>query len=196
VFQIRFHGRGGQGVVTAAEMLSVAAFVEGRFSQAFPSFGSERTGAPVVSFCRIDSRPIRSREPVLKPDALIIQDVTLIHQVDVFAGLSSEGYVLINTSKSIDELGLGDFLGTFHRERLLTCPATELALEHLGRPLPNAVLLGGFAALTSQVTLESIALAIRQRFSGTTAERNVAAATAAYQLVVKAEEERERAATN
>jgi pyruvate ferredoxin oxidoreductase gamma subunit len=182
--------------VTAAEMLSVAAFVEGRFSQAFPSFGSERTGAPVVSFCRIDSRPIRSREPVLKPDALIIQDVTLIHQVDVFAGLSSEGYVLINTSKSVDELGLGDFLGTFHRERLLTCPATELALEHLGRPLPNAVLLGGFAALTSQVTLESIALAIRQRFSGTTAERNVAAATAAYQLVVKAEEELERAATN
>jgi pyruvate ferredoxin oxidoreductase gamma subunit len=182
--------------VTAAEMLSVAAFVEGRFSQAFPSFGSERTGAPVVSFCRIDSRPIRSREPVLKPDALIIQDVTLIHQVDVFAGLSSEGYVLINTSKSVDELGLGDFLGTFHRERLLTCPATELALEHLGRPLPNAVLLGGFAALTSQVTLESIALAIRQRFSGATAERNVAAATAAFQLVVKAEEELERAATN
>ena len=196
MFQIRFHGRGGQGVVTAAEMLSVAAFDEGRFAQAFPSFGSERTGAPVVSFCRIDSRPIRSREPVLKPDALIIQDVTLIHQVDVFAGLSSEGYVLINTSKSVDELGLGDFLGTFHRERLLTCPATELALEHLGRPLPNAVLLGGFAALTSQVTLESIALAIRQRFSGTTAERNVAAATAAYQLVVKAEEELERAATN
>ena len=196
MFQIRFHGRGGQGVVTAAEMLSVAAFDEGRFAQAFPSFGSERTGAPVVSFCRIDSRPIRSREPVLKPDALIIQDVTLIHQVDVFAGLSSEGYVLINTSKSVDELGLGDFLGTFHRERLLTCPATELALEHLGRPLPNAVLLGGFAALTSQVTLESIALAIRQRFSGTTAERNVVAATAAYQLVVRAEEELERAATN
>ena len=196
MFQIRFHGRGGQGGVTAAEMLSVAAFDEGRFAQAFPSFGSERTGAPVVSFCRIDSRPIRSREPVLKPDALIIQDVTLIHQVDVFAGLSSEGYVLINTSKSVDELGLGDFLGTFHRERLLTCPATELALEHLGRPLPNAVLLGGFAALTSQVTLESIALAIGQRFSGTTAERNVVAATAAYQLVVRAEEELERAATN
>jgi pyruvate ferredoxin oxidoreductase gamma subunit len=104
--------------------------------------------------------------------------------------------VLINTSKSVDELGLGDFLGTFHRERLLTCPATELALEHLGRPLPNAVLLGGFAALTSQVTLESIALAIGQRFSGTTAERNVVAATAAYQLVVRAEEELERAATN
>ena len=196
MFQIRFHGRGGQGVVTAAEMLSVAAFNEGKFSQAFPSFGSERTGAPVVSFCRIDDRPIRSREPVINPDALIIQDVTLIHQVDLFAGLSSEGYVLINTSKSLDELGLGDYLSTFHRERLLTCPATELALEHLGRPLPNAVLLGGFAALTSQVTLESIATAIRERFIGATGERNVAAATAAYQLVMKAEQEFDRAATN
>lgn len=196
MFQIRFHGRGGQGVVTAAEMLSVAAFAEGKFAQAFPSFGSERTGAPVVSFCRIDDRPIRSREPVNKPDALIVQDVTLIHQVDVFAGLSSEGFVLFNTSKSLDELGLGEFLGSFHRERLLTCPATELALEHLGRPLPNAVLLGGFAALTSRVTLEAIAVAINERFQGATAERNVAAATAAYQLVANEEEEFSRATTN
>jgi len=196
MFQVRFHGRGGQGVVTAAEMLSMAAFAEGRFSQAFPSFGSERTGAPVVSFCRIDTIPIRSREPVMKPDALIIQDATLIHQVDLFAGLSSEGFVLINTSKSFDELGLGDYLGTFHRERLLTCPATELALEHLGRPLPNAVLLGGFAALTGQVTLESIAAAINERFKGATARRNVAAATAAYQLVVQEQEELTHAATD
>jgi pyruvate ferredoxin oxidoreductase gamma subunit len=196
MFQVRFHGRGGQGVVTAAEMLSMAAFAEGRFSQDFPSFGSERTGAPVVSFCRIDTIPIRSREPVMKPDALIIQDATLIHQVDLFAGLSSEGFVLINTSKSFDELGLGDYLGTFHRERLLTCPATELALEHLGRPLPNAVLLGGFAALTGQVTLESIATAINERFKGATAHRNVAAATAAYQLVVQEQEELTHVATN
>jgi pyruvate ferredoxin oxidoreductase gamma subunit len=196
VFQVRFHGRGGQGVVTAAEMLSVAAFTEGRFSQAFPSFGSERMGAPVVSFCRIDDQSIRSREPVIKPDALIIQDVTLIHQVELFAGLSTEGYVLINTSKSLDELGIGDYLRTFHRERLLTCPATELALEHLGRPLPNAVLLGGFAALTAQVTLESIATAINERFKGATGERNVAGATAAYQLVTRAKEEFSRASTN
>jgi len=196
VFQIRFHGRGGQGVVTAAEMLSVAAFAEGKYAQAFPSFGSERTGAPVVSFCRIDDRPIRSREPVIKPDALIVQDMTLVHQVDLFAGLSSDGYVLFNTSKGVDELGLGDYLDRFHRERLLTCPATELALEHLGRPLPNAVLLGGFAALTSKVSLESIAVAINERFKGATAERNIAAATAAYQLVANEEEELSRATSN
>jgi len=93
VFEIRIHGRGGQGVVTAAELLSVAAFDEGRHAQAFPSFGSERTGAPVVSFCRIDERPIRVREPIAAPDALIVVDPTLLHQVDVFGGLKSGGYL-------------------------------------------------------------------------------------------------------
>src|SRR5262245_42245359 len=84
MFQIRIHGRGGQGVVTAAELLSIAAFMEGKHAQAFPSFGSERMGAPVVAFCRIDDREIRSREPIARPDALIIQDPTLFHSVDVF----------------------------------------------------------------------------------------------------------------
>jgi pyruvate ferredoxin oxidoreductase gamma subunit len=109
MFQIRIHGRGGQGVVTAAELLSVAAFREGRHAQAFPSFGSERTGAPVVAFCRIDTHPIRLREPILAPDALIIQDPTLLHQVDVFGGLTAGGYILINTSRSFEDLGLGEF---------------------------------------------------------------------------------------
>src|SRR5208337_3038345 len=108
VFEIRVHGRGGQGVVTAAELLSLAAFTEGRHAQAFPSFGSERTGAPVVSFCRIDDHEIRTREPVSEPDALIVQDATLLHQVDVFGGLRPDGYVLINSARSFDELGLGD----------------------------------------------------------------------------------------
>jgi pyruvate ferredoxin oxidoreductase gamma subunit len=102
----------------------------------------------------------------------------------------------MNTSKSFDELGIGDYLRTFHRERLLTCPATELALEHLGRPLPNAVMLGGFAALTSQVSLESIVAAIGERFQGQIGERNIAAATAAYQLVASAVEELSHASTD
>src|SRR5690348_1607965 len=97
MFQVRIHGRGGQGVVTAAELLSVAAFSEGRHAQAFPTFGSERTGAPVVAFCRIDDREIRLREPISEPDALIVQDPTLLHQVDLFAGLDPTGYLLINT---------------------------------------------------------------------------------------------------
>ncbi len=174
--------------MTSAELLSVAAFDEGRHAQAFPSFGSERTGAPVVSYCRIDDREIRTREPVMTPDALIIQDVTLLHQVDVFSGLTPEGYVLVNTSRSFEELGLGELLRSFHPERLLTCPATELALEHLGRPKPGAALLGGFAALTNEVSLEAIERAMRERFHGAVGEGNARAAAAAYQFVLAEEE--------
>jgi pyruvate ferredoxin oxidoreductase gamma subunit len=122
MFQVRIHGRGGQGVVTAAEMLSIAAFEEGRHAQAFPSFGSERTGAPVVAFCRIADKEIRLREPIMAPDAIIIQDPTLLHQVDVFAGLKKDGYILINTTKTFEQLGLGDFVRDWHPERLCTVP--------------------------------------------------------------------------
>jgi pyruvate ferredoxin oxidoreductase gamma subunit len=181
VFQIRIHGRGGQGVVTAAEMLSIAAFLEQRHSQAFPSFGSERMGAPVVAFCRIDDKEIRLREPIIQPDALIIQDPTLLHQVDVFAGLKPDGYILINTSRSFAELGLGEFASGLRAERLRTVAATELALKHLGRPLPNAALLGGFAALSGVISLAAVAGAINDRFSGKVAQGNIAAATAAYE---------------
>jgi pyruvate ferredoxin oxidoreductase gamma subunit len=183
MFQVRIHGRGGQGVVTAAEMLSVAAFLEGRHAQAFPSFGSERTGAPVVAFCRIDDREIRLREPVLEPDALIIQDPTLLHQVDVFGGLARDGYVLINTSRTFDALGVGEFARSLSAERLCTVAATEIALRHVGRPLPNAALLGGFAAVSGRISIESVAAAIRETFSGKVAEGNVAAASAAYEHV-------------
>ena len=179
MIQIRVHGRGGQGVVTAAELLSSAAFLEGRHAQAFPSFGSERTGAPVVAFCRIDDRPIRSREPIAQPDALIVQDPTLLHQVDVFGGVRRGAHVLINTGRSVAELGLEDVLERFV---LVTLPATDLAREHLGRPLPGAPLLGGFAAITGALTIDSLAAAIRERFPGALGEANVAAARAAYEL--------------
>ena len=189
MLQIRIHGRGGQGVVTAAELLSVAAFEQGRHAQAFPSFGSERTGAPVVAFCRIDDREIRLREPILAPDVLIVQDPTLLHQVDVFQGLKPDGYVLINSRRSFDQLGLGDIAQRNRHERLITVPATEIALKHLGRPLPNAVLLGGFAALAGLVSLEAVGHAIRDKFAGAVAERNVAAASEAWDFVKATTEE-------
>jgi len=185
MFQIRIHGRGGQGVVTAAELLSVAAFREGRHAQAFPSFGSERTGAPVVAFCRIDDRPIRLREPIMAPDALIIQDPTLLHQVDVFSGLVPDGYILINTTRSLDELGLSEFLGRFRHDRVRTVAATELALKHVGRPVPNAALLAGFAAVSGRISLDSVIAAIRDRFPPMVADANVAAATEAYDAVMR-----------
>ncbi|MGZ6870152.1 MAG: 2-oxoacid:acceptor oxidoreductase family protein [Frankiaceae bacterium] len=189
MFQVRIHGRGGQGVVTAAEMLSLAAFSEGHHSQAFPSFGSERTGAPVVAYCRIDDKEIRIREPITEPDALLIQDPTLLHQVDLFSGLRPEGYVLINTSHSFHELGLDDLYRGHRKARLVTLPATEIAREHVGRPMPNAALLGGFAALSGQITLEAVATGIHGKFSPKIAAGNIAAATAAYGYVRQQMEE-------
>jgi len=185
MFQVRIHGRGGQGVVTAAEMLSLAAFDEGRHAQAFPSFGSERNGAPVVSFCRIDDRPIRLREPVAEPDALIIQDPTLLHQVDVFSGLRADGYMLINTAKSLGDLGLDEFVKGFRAERLLTVPASDLAREHTGRPIANAALLAGFAALSGLISLDSVVLAIGEKLPARLVDGNVAAARDAYAWVTR-----------
>ena len=187
MFQVRIHGRGGQGVVSAAEMLSVAAFEEGRHAQAFPSFGSERMGAPVMAFCRIDSREIRLREPVMQPDALIIQDPTLLHQVDLFSGLAPTGYILINSTRGFEELGIAEFTKNFPSSHLCVVPASDLAMKHVGRPLPNAALLGAFAAITGEVSFEAIADAIRQKFSGKVGEGNVAAARAAHDMANKKE---------
>jgi pyruvate ferredoxin oxidoreductase gamma subunit len=182
MFQVRIHGRGGQGVVTAAELLSVAAFGEGRYAQAFPTFGSERTGAPVVAFCRLDDRPIRIREPITEPDALVVQDPTLLHQVDLFGGVGDDAFVLVNTAKGFDELGLGAYVERFRPERRLTVPATEIARACLGRPLPNAALLGAFAALTGEISISSVAEAICDRFPGAVGEANATAAERAFAL--------------
>ena len=183
MFQVRFHGRGGQGVVTAAELLAAAAFSEDRHAQAFPSFGSERMGAPVVSFCRIDDHEIRTREPVVAPDALIVQDATLLHQVSVFDGCKPDGYILINSSRTFDELGIGELARSFRRERLLAVPAAQIAREHAGQAAANVALLAGFAALTGLVTLDAVSRAIVERFAGPLAEGNLATARAAHDWV-------------
>jgi pyruvate ferredoxin oxidoreductase gamma subunit len=183
MFEVRIHGRGGQGVVTAAELLSIAAFAERRYAQAFPSFGSERMGAPVVAFCRIDDAEIRSREPIEEPDALIVQDPTLVHQVDLFSGVGGDAYLLINTARRLEELDLGEVVSTLHPERVRAVPATEIARRCLGRPLPNAALLGAFAALTGAVSLGSVTDAIRGRFPNTVADGNATAAAEAYAAI-------------
>lgn len=164
-------------------MLSVAAFIEGDHAQAFPSFGSERMGAPVVAFCRMDETEIRSREPVMTPDALIVQDSTLLHQVDLFSGLDTRGYLLINTERGYADLGLGDYVTRFPPHHICTVAATQWAMEFVGRPVPNAALLGAFAAVTHRVKLESVQSAIRDRFPGDVGERNAAAAAKAYDTI-------------
>lgn len=170
-------------MVTAAEMLSIAAFEENHHAQAFPSFGSERTGAPVVAYCRINDREIRLREPIMQPDALVIQDPTLLHQIDVFAGLKQNGFILINTKSSFAELGLAELVSNWSPDRLCTLAATDLGLKHVGRPMPNVPLLAGFAALSGKLKLQSVCNAINAKFSGKIAQGNVAAATEAFELV-------------
>lgn len=185
MFQIRIHGRGGQGVVTAAEMLALAGFMEGHKAQAFPSFGSERTGAPVVAFARLSSQEIRLREPVLEPDVVLIQDRTLLDSVDVFGGLKPEGYVLINSSQSVEALGLEDLARRLPAGHVLTVPATRFALEKIGRPLPGAGMLAGFAAMTGMMKLESVQAAYNEKFSGLVAQANAEVAALAYESIIR-----------
>ena len=185
MFQIRIHGRGGQGVVTAAEMLALAGFMEGHKAQAFPSFGSERTGAPVVAFARLSSQEIRLREPVLEPDVVLIQDRTLLDSVDVFGGLKPEGYVLINSSQSVEALGLEDLARRLPAGHVLTVPATRFALEKIGRPLPGAGMLAGFAAMTGMLKLESVQAAYNEKFSGRVAQANAEVAALDYESIIR-----------
>jgi pyruvate ferredoxin oxidoreductase alpha subunit len=140
----------------------------------------------VVSFCRIDDQPIRTREPVTHPDALIIGDPTLLHQVSVFDGAGRGTLVLINTAGETGSLGIGEFTRELDPPGAITVPASELAREHLGRPVPNAALLGAFAALNGLVSVESVQAAIRERFPAAVAEGNAAAARAAYDLASRA----------
>ncbi len=180
---IRLHGRGGQGVVTAAELLSMAAFMDGKHAQAFPSFGSERMGAPVMAFCRIDDRAIRTREAVTRPDVVIVQDPTLLHQVDVFGGLAADGYVLINSTLMLEELGIGELAARLPDSHVCVVPASDIGLKHVKRSLANTPLLGGFAAMTGLIELASAESAIRQKFPGPLGEANAAAAQEAYRVV-------------
>lgn len=183
MIEIRIHGRGGQGVVTASDLMAMAAYKEGHDAQAFPSFGSERMGAPVVSYCRVSDEEIRTREPILEPDIIIVQDPTLLSVMDVFSGLKPGGHALINTTKTVEELGLEGLLDVTSADKVQTVPASDIARENLGRPLPNAALLGAMAALTGIVDIESVEEAIMQRFGGRIGKANGKAARAAYDFV-------------
>ena len=185
MFQIRIHGRGGQGVVSASELLSVAAFEEGKYSQSFPSFGSERMGAPVQAFARISDEPITIREPVMEPDMLIIQDPTLFNAINVFEGANTDGYLLINSSRTPEELGIEAFSDQYPVDHVITIPATELAVKYIKQPKPNTVLLGAFAALSHMVHIPALENAIRNKFPRRIAEPNIIATKAGYNLILK-----------
>jgi pyruvate ferredoxin oxidoreductase gamma subunit len=177
MIEIRIHGRGGQGNVSAAELLAVAAFQDGKFSQAFPSFGAERVGAPVQAFVRIDDKKIRIRDDVRQPDFLIIQDQTLIGGVPVLEGIKPHGLVLINSEKQPEELNLQT------TATIATIPATEIAIEIIGKPIPNAIMIGAFCSITGLVSLDAVQQAIMDKFPGAVGKNNVAALERAHEII-------------
>lgn len=178
--EIRIHGRGGQGSVTAAELLAVAAFADGRFSQAFPAFGVERRGAPVQAFTRISDEPIRLRSQIYEPDYVIVQDPTLIEVIDVASGIKDEGIILINSEFSPDTFELDT------KAKIITVDATKIAFDIIGRPIVNTVLLGAFAGATGELKPESIENAVKERFPGKVGEKNAEAIQKAYEIIMEA----------
>lgn len=179
MIEIRVHGRGGQGSVTAAELLGFAAHSDGKYAQAFPSFGSERMGAPVQAFVRISQKPIRIRSQVYKPNYVIVQDPTLLEVINVLDGLREDGLLLINSKKKAAELGIHT------KARVKTIPAMEIALEVIGKPIMNTTLLGAFAAATGEISLEGIQKAIQHKFPGPVGEKNIAAVMRAFDFIKK-----------
>lgn len=160
MIEIRIHGRGGQGNVVAAYILATAAIEQGYHAQAFPSFGAERRGAPVIAFVRIAREPVRRRCQVLHPQFLIVQDRALLHVPGVISGLDDDGGILVNTRH--DASGLCSETG----RDVITLPAAGLAVKHIGRPVPNTALLAAFVTLTGIIELAALESALSQRFAG------------------------------
>jgi pyruvate ferredoxin oxidoreductase gamma subunit len=179
MIEIRIHGRGGQGNVAAAELLSIAAFKDGKYSQAFPSFGAERVGAPVQAFVRIDDKKIRIREDVRHPDYLIVQDENLLDTVPILDGLKPDGLIVVNSEKKPEDLQLKTTAAVH------TIPATEIALEIIGRPIPNAIMIGAFCTITGLISLDAVQEAIMEKFPGRVGENNVAALERASEIIQK-----------
>jgi pyruvate ferredoxin oxidoreductase gamma subunit len=174
--ELRIHGRGGQGSVTAAELIATAAFEGGVFAQAFPMFGVERRGAPVQAFVRFADKKIRLRSQIYEPDYIIVQDSTLIRDVNVFAGMKKGGIAIVNTNAP------GGWTPP-EGVKVITVDATGIALEVLGVPITNTSLMGAFAAASGEITMEAMEHAIRDRFKEEIAVKNIEAARRAYNLV-------------
>ncbi len=182
MIETRFHGRGGQGAVTSAELLALAAIQEGKFAQAFPSFGPERRGAPVLAFSRVDEEQIRLRSQIYDPDVILVLDSSLLDILDVTDGLKEGGTLIVNSNLPMKELA-----SRFHFEgNLWAVDATRIARECLGRPITNTTMLGALLRATGIVDIESVSEPLRHRF-GLIAAKNEKALRAAYEKVEKEE---------
>jgi len=177
--EISIHGRGGQGSLVLAQFMAIAALEDGKYGQAFPFLGGggERRGKPIMAFCRLSHKPIRLRSRVAKADYVIVQDVTILNEVDVLEGLKPGGMLLVNTDKTTVDLGIGkDF-------KVVAFSAEDLAREILGRPIMNTALLGAFSSISKEVSLEAALKAVRRKFPGALGEKNVRVVVQSYQML-------------
>jgi len=175
MIEIRLHGRGGQGAVTSAELLALAAINQGKYAQAFPSFGPERRGAPVVAFCRIDDKPIKIRANIYHPDIVLVLDPSILRLINVTAGLKEDGILVANTKYSGEELRKE--LGL--KFSLATVNGTKIAMEELGLPIANTTMLGALLKAKEVVPLDVLVEPLKRRF-GRIAEKNINACKRAY----------------
>jgi pyruvate ferredoxin oxidoreductase gamma subunit len=175
--EIRIHGRGGQGNVTASEFLAEAAFADGLNAQSFPMFGSERHGAPVTAYVRISDRPIRLRSQIYEPDYVIVQDASLFSGTDVLEGLRDGGLIVINSSRPASGFAIPD------KFEVVAIPATELALEIVGKPIINTIMVGAFAAASGEIRLEALEKSVRERYPGELGEKEIVAMRRAFETV-------------
>ena len=180
LIEIRWHGRGGQGAVTSTEMLAQAAISEGKYAQAFPSFGPERRGAPVQAFNRVDSRePVRIRADITQPDCVVVLDPSLLSKVNVTSGLKEGGWVVINTRKTAAEIKSEFGI----KYPVATVNATRIAREVLGVPIVNTTMLGAVIKVTGIIDKKSTHAPLEKRF-GRLGERNIKAMETAFEQVV------------
>lgn len=179
MLEIRLHGRGGQGAVTSAELIAIAAINKGKFAQAFPSFGPERRGAPVVAFCRVDDRKINIRAKVYNPDVVIVLDPGLLALLDPTEGMRDGGILILNTNKGLD--GMSASIDSSFR--LAAIDANKIAMEELGRPIVNTTMLGAFIKATGLIDIDDIKEPLLGRFGPKLGSRNIKALERAYNEV-------------
>lgn len=179
MIEIRFHGRGGQGAVTSAELTALAAIEQGKYAQAFPSFGPERRGAPVMAYVRVSDEPIRSREKIYEPDIVVVLDPTLLDIVNVAAGLKNDGVVVLNSSKSAEEIRAASGI----KAKLALVDATRIAVETMGLPITNTTLLGAMLKATDLLPISAMEGPLKKRF-GRIAAKNIKAFKRAYEETV------------
>ncbi len=184
LIEVRFHGRGGQGAVTAADLLAVAGFKEGYYTLSFPMFGAEKRGTPVVSYLRISDEPIVARDEIYNPDYVVVLDPTVMETVNVVAGLKEGGMLICNYPKGSEELK-AELKADELKIRVVTINATKMAMDVLGRPITNTTMVGAFGGATRLITLETLVEVIKEWFKGELAEKNAKLVEEAYRYMME-----------